>query len=144
MQQNHRTLNPYASMAANGLMNNQPVGFTDISFDYVYTVTLTASQSLNGEQQAISTDSDFMWRALVFKSTGAFSVRFSDSQAYFLSDVEIWSDNLSNDGSSPYVVFPEVPFPAGSRIGIDITDLSGSSNDIQLVFRGVKRFVLAG
>lgn len=144
MQPNYRTVNPFAPMAANGLTNNQPRGFTDLSFDYVYTVALTASQSLHGEQQAISTDSDFLWRALVFKSDGAFSVRFLDSQAFFLSDTEIWSDNLSNDGSSPYTVFPEVPYPAGSRIGIDITDLSGSTNDVQLVFRGVKRFTLLG
>jgi len=143
MQQNYRTVNPFAPMAANGLTNNQPRGFTDISFDYVYTVTLDASQSLQGEQQAISTDSDFLWRALVFRSAGLFSVRVSDSQAFFLSNTEIWSTNLSNDGSSPYVVFPEVPFPAGSRIGIDITDRSVAENEIQLVFRGVKRFVVA-
>ena len=84
-----------------------------------------------------------MWRALVFKSDGAFSIRFSDSQAFFLSDSEMWSANLSNDGSSPYTVFPEVPFPAGSRIGIDMTELSGLVNNIQLVFKGVKRFTVA-
>lgn len=142
-QQNLRTMNPFAPMAANGLMNPSPQGYSDLAFDYVYQIALTANQSLKGEQQAIDTDSDFMWRALVFKSDGAFSIRFSDSQAFFLSDTEIWSDNLSNDGSSPYTIFPEVPFPAGSRIGIDMTDLSGVVNNIQLVFKGVKRFTLA-
>ena len=135
-----RTVNPFAPEQANGLQNNSPSGFLDIPFDYVYQVSLTANQSLQGEQQSIDTDSDFMWRALVFKSDGLFSIRFSDSQAFFMSSTEIWSSNLSNDGSSPYVVFPEVPFPAGSRIGIDITELGGISNDVQLVFKGVKRF----
>ena len=137
-----RVLNPVAPMQARGLRDASPVGYHDIPFDYVFTVTLTALQSLQGEQQSINTDSDFMWRALVFSSDGAFSVRFSDSQAFFLSDSEIWSANLSNDGSSPYTVFPEVPFPAGSRIGIDITDLSNAGNDVQLIFKGVKRFAV--
>lgn len=140
---NERVINPYAPMAANGLVDNSPRGYSDLSFDYVYSVVLTASQSLKGEQQPIDTDSDFMWRALVFRSTGVFSVRFSDSQALFLSSTEIWSTNLSNDGSNPYTIFPEVPFPAGSRIGIDITDLSVAGNTIQLAFKGVKRFVRA-
>ncbi len=140
--QSYRTLNPFASMVTNGQVVHPPRGYTDLPFTYVFTIALTASQVVNGAQQAIDTDSDFMWRALVFSSTGIFRVRFSDSQAFFLSNLQIDSLNLSNDGSSPYVIFPEMPFPAGSRIGIDITDTSANPNTVQIGFIGCKRYRL--
>ncbi len=138
--QSYRTLNPFASMATNGLMQHPPRSYVDLPFNYVFTIALTANQVVNGAQQAIDTDADFMWRALCFSSTGIFRVRFSDSQAFFLSNALIDSLNLSNDGSSPYVIFPEMPFPKGSRIGIDITDTSGNPNTVQLDFIGAKRY----
>jgi len=139
MQQ--RLMNPLASQQLNGIGQGQP-GYMDLPFDYVFTITLQGNQVLNQQMQAIHTDSAFLWRGLVFASTGIFTVRFSDSQGYYLSDGQVDSANLSNDGSSPYIIFPEVPLPPGGRIGIDVTDLSGQANRIQLVFKGVKRFTL--
>lgn len=135
-------MNPVAPQLLNGVAQ-QHTGYMDLPFDYVFTITLTANQVLNNQIQPIHTDSEFMWRALVFTSAGAFTVRFSDSQGYYLSDGQVDSANLSNDGSSPYIIFPEVPLPRGGRIGIDLTDLSGNSNRIQLLFKGVKRFRLS-
>jgi hypothetical protein len=141
MQLTERAINPMGPQYMQGIGQQAP-GYFDLPFDYVFTVTLTANQVLNQQAQLIHTDSIFLWRALVFGSTGVFSVRFADSQGYYLSDGQVDSGNLSNDGSSPYIIFPEVPLPRGGRIGIDLTDLSGNQNRIQLVFKGVKRFSL--
>lgn len=137
--------NPFATQALNGLNNAAPESYVDVDFTYVYDVVLTASQALQNQQVAIMTDSDFEWRAwLTASATGQFSVRFSDSQGYQLSNSLLLNNSFSNGiASSPSPVVPGLIFPAGSRIGIDITDLSGSGNTIELWFRGVKRFRLS-
>jgi hypothetical protein len=136
-------INPYAPPAYNGIGQvSVPSGYRDNSFDYVFDVTLTANQSLR-TQQSIHNDSDFCWRATVInRNTGLFMVQFSDSDWYFLSSEPIVSLNIQGDPASPYPVFPEIIIPAGGRIGINITDLSGNPNTIQMLFRGVKRYAI--
>ena len=136
-----RHANPYASPAANGISQARvPGGYKDQCFDYPFDIVLTALQ-LQNAQVSINNDSDFVWRAIVVNSfTGAFSVRFSDSDFYFLSSAPIVNANLQCDAASPYPMFPEIIIPSGGRIGIDIADLSNAGNTIQLLFRGVKRY----
>lgn len=139
-----RTANPYAPPAYNGIgQTNVPNGYRDVQFDYVFDIVLTANQSLQ-TQQSVHNDADFMWRAVVNARNTAnnFTVRFSDSDWYYLSSAPIHSLNLQGDASSPYPVWTEIAIPAGGRIGVDITDLSGAQNTIQLLFRGVKRYVV--
>lgn len=136
--------NPYAQAAANGIGQvATPVHYRDISFDYVYDQTLTANQNLLDEQ-AINNDSDFAWRATVVNfNTGAFSVQFADSDWYNLSSAPVVSANLAADPATPSVVYPEIIIPAGGIIKLNLTDLSGAGNTIQIIFRGVKRYALA-
>jgi hypothetical protein len=42
----------------------------------------------------------------------------------------------------PYPFFPELVLPAGSRVGIEINELTGNPNTIQMILRGVKRYRL--
>jgi hypothetical protein len=137
-------INPYAPPAYNGIGQlDVPGGYKDQSFDYVFNVTLTASQVLQ-TQLSVENDADFPWRATVINLfTGAFSVRFSDSDDYWLSSGRIINTNIQGNPSSPYPEFPEVIIPAGGKIGIDIADLSVAENTIQILFRGVKRFAIA-
>ena len=139
-------INPYAPPAYNGLAGDYPNGFYDVSFDNVYEVSLTANQMLRDQQLAIDTDADFCWRAFqVVSNTGAFSIRFSDSQGYYLSNGMLASPTFFQGTFSVlWPVFPEVMIPAGGRIGIDIQDISAAPNTVQLVFRGVKRYRLPG
>lgn len=133
--------NPMAPLVYNGVNDTSPPGYQDQSFDYVYNVQLTGNQFLPDQIVPIYTYSDFVMRALILTvQTGAFSVRFADGQGYYLSNVLIDSFNLVGTPSDPFVFFPEVLYPAGGRIGIDIQDTSGSTNNIQLVFRGVNRY----
>lgn len=135
-----RTLNPYGNDALNGVLPGSPPGCLDVYHDYVFNVSLTASQVLDGQVRSIDTDSDFLLRGFVFASTANFSVRFSDAQGFYLSDQKILSAALSGDGGRPWVFFPEVVYPRGGAILIDLTERGAVPNTVQLVFRGVKRF----
>lgn len=133
---------PYASPAANGI-REAAWKYEPKAFDYVFDITLGASQT-GSFQQGIHTDSDFAWRGLVINSTGAFSVQFSDSDWFDLSSGQLLSNVIQGDPSSPYPIFPEIIIPAGGRIGMEVTELSGAQNVIQFLFRGAKRFPVVG
>jgi hypothetical protein len=139
-------LNPYAPAAYNGVSGGYPAGYVDVDFTYVYDVTLLASQQLRDQALPVMNDADFEWRALVLAvATGAFSIRFSDAQGYYLSNGFILSANFLAGGAPvPWPIMPGVLFPSGGRIGIDINELSVAGNTIQLLFRGVKRYRLPG
>ena len=140
------SLNPFATPVQNGLTPEFPLGYIDVAFDYVYDVSLTALQQLRDQTVPIHTDSDFVFRAIVLsQATGAFSIRFNDSQGYYLSSGFLMSANfLSGTVPFPFPVFPELLFPAGARIGIEINDLANGqgNNVIQLLLRGAKRYRL--
>ena len=137
-------MNPYATPVLNGLVTETPEGFVDMCFDYVYDVTMAASQILRDQSVPIHTDSDFLWRAVILsQATGVFSFRFNDSQGYYLSSGFMLSANLlSGTVPYPYPIFPELLMPAGSRIGIEINELSAAPNTVQMVLRGAKRYRL--
>jgi hypothetical protein len=136
-------VNPFASPSYNGMNNAAPEGYVDVDFTYPYDVVLTADQFLRDQSISTTNDADFCWRGLVLGfSTGAFNVRFADSQGFYLSNGMIASANILGDPASPYPVFPEIIIPAGGRIGVDIQDTSDATNTIQLLLKGVKRFRL--
>lgn len=133
---------PYAPAHLIGMGDSSPQGspYPDQSFDIPFDVTLTANQTLL-TSQIIERDADFVWRAVVANSqTGIYQVQFDINGWYKLSPSQILNANLQSDPSSPYPIFPELTIPAGGRIGILITDLSGAGNTIEILFRGIKRF----
>lgn len=138
--------NMLAPPAYNGTTQSPFQRAVDITFDYVYDVVMTANQVLNDQVVPIQNDADFIWRAFrIGTATGAFKIRFSDSQGYYFSNSLINSANFQSGGVNvDYAIFPEVAFPSGGRIGIDITDLSGAGNTIELLFRGIKRYRMPG
>ena len=137
-------INPYAPPVYNGIgQASVPAGYRDVSFDYVYNPAVLTANLVRQDQLSIDNDADFCWRAIVINAfTGIFAVRFSDSDWYWLSSARITNTNIQGDPASPYPWFPEVIIPAGGRIGIDIQDLSGAENTIQMLFRGVKRYAI--
>lgn len=133
-------LNPVAPPAANGVMNASPYNCLDQSFNYVYPINLTALQQLNNQSVSILTEPDFLWRGLLFVSTGSFSVRFQDGQQYYLSNDLIFSTNLLGTAGDPFPIFPEVFYPAGGKIVLDIVDTSSAGNTGQIIFIGAHRY----
>ena len=136
--------NAYAPPAYSGLQQRAGAPSVDLSFDYVYVVTLTALQALRDQIVAIQNDADFVLRAMILTSyTGAFQIRLSDSQGtYFSNSYLNYANFLSGSARVPFPIFPEVLFPKGGKIGIDITDLSNASNEVEVLFRGVKRYAV--
>lgn len=142
-QQNERIINPFAPPAYNGIVNAAPEGYIDVDFKIPFDIVVPASTELPNLARDVPTDADFIWRATVAnKQTGAYSVRFADSQGYFFADALMHYLNLSASATAPSVNGKEVVIPAGGQIGIDILDLSGAQNTIEIVFLGVKRYRL--
>ena len=136
----YETRNPYAPAAYQGLAGGveQARGPCPRSFSYVFDQVLVANQAL-ATFKAMDNEADFIWWGTwVSRFTGAFTVRFADGNMRYLSDAQLVSAGLSFDPSAPYPTFPQVIIPAGGRIGIDITDISGGGNTIQIVFAGAK------
>jgi hypothetical protein len=145
LEREEMSANPLAPPAYAGINPQPPGGYVDVSFTYPYDVVLQALESLTDQAVAIHVDSDFAWRGIeVAVFTGAFRIRFSDSQGYYLSSSLINSGNFLIGGATPFPfpIFPELIFPAGSRVGIEIEDLSNNPNTIELLLLGAKRYRL--
>lgn len=132
--------NPLAPRALQGLGNGAPPGYVDADFTYVFDVAMVLGQTLENQTIAIETDSDFLWRAFFQWSQASFGIRLYDANGYAMSNGYINNANLLNTGAAPYPIIPESFFPAGGRITFDLENLGLGANQIQLAFRGVKRY----
>ncbi len=116
----------------------------DISFDYPFDIVLAANANQTNEGIRTETDSDFLLLGLTVNTFTSilFSLQFKDSNGNYFSSKAVLAANYASEGSAPYI-FPGRPriFPPGSSLGISIKELSGAQNTIQLLFRGMKRFV---
>jgi|SRR5579871_373766 len=143
---NPQPVNQFAPDSFRGVNQPNPaqVGYEDRPFEYVYSPPndeLTADQFLNPDSLSIHTDSDFLlygWYISLY--TGEFQIQLTDSNGYQLQSGLVNSGAISQSASDPTVFSPAHPFPAGGKIQIAIQDLSGDTNPLQIVFKGVKRF----
>ena len=69
--------------------------------------------------------------------------RFQDGQQYYLSNDLIQSANLPNTAGDPFPFFPEVFYPAGGKIVLDIEDTSDAPNTGQILFIGANRYKIS-
>jgi len=142
-------INPFAPQASAGMNVMASGSYQDVAFDYVFNTTpvLSPNEFRPGVQKALHADADFVLRAIHYAQPTtpglAFSFRWFDWQNIYHSDDLISNLNWSADPYDPTPILPEVIFPRGSFIGLDLQENSGSDNDIQIVFHGVKRFRIA-
>lgn len=137
-------LNPYAPPVVQGIapLNVQGPGYMDVAYGYPYNITLTANQVLSDQQVAIGSTADFVLRAISIVLVGTFSLRIYDGDQYALSPGFITSGNMQTSPGDPFPMFPEVWYPRGGRILLDIQDTSGDTNVIQILFMGANRYRL--
>lgn len=130
-----------------GTQQQAPDAYVDVSFDYVYDKTLAASEELDSESVPIDNDSDFMLRGVQLGAgASTFEYLIYDTQGYYLSDQLFPGVILVNNFRYfPMPIIPELPFPAGSAIGIRIKNTAAVNPlTVQLIFKGVKRFYTYG
>lgn len=133
---------PYASAALIGSNPEYPKGYFDVGYVYPFSVDMAPNQTVSDLAVAIHVDSDFLLRAIrLDRYGGPFQVRFCDANGYWLSsDWMIYSLFLHGTEPGFYIVEPEFVLPAGSRLGIEIRNLTSSANSVDMSFHGVKRF----
>jgi hypothetical protein len=141
-------MNQFAPDYFQGLALDPNASFEPKPFQYVYNPpnnVLGANQEIDGASVSIHTDADFYLYAVYLSLyTGPFQFRLADSTGYQLDSGMINSGAYSQSSNQPTVKSPAHLFPAGSDIFLDIEDLSGAPNPLQIVFVGVKMYKIAG
>lgn len=139
-------LNQYAPSFFQGV-NTPPaseLGYDPRPFSYIYNPPnnqLTGNQELENDSVQIDVDSDFRlfaWFISLF--TGQFEIQIADSTGYYLFSGFMNSGAISQSSAIPTIFSPAHPFPAGGKILINLNELSGSTNPLQIVFVGEKLF----
>lgn len=146
MSSNPYPANVYAPSYFQGVQPapSSEIGYEPRPYTYIYNPPngqLTALQNIPQDSVAIQTDADFLlfgWYISLY--TGPFSILLTDSDGYQLFQGVLNSGAISQSSADPTVFSPAHPFPAGGKILINITDLSNSTNPLQLAFIGVKMF----
>lgn len=104
----------------------------------------SASAVITGNGQAnlitrIDADADFLVRKIVGNRTGAYTLQISDSAA-----ADSWQDQPVSDANQvgtaqyPYLLAKPRLIGRNSTISIQMNDLSGSTNTVQLIYEGAK------
>jgi hypothetical protein len=130
-------LNPLAPPVYGGLVG--PDGSVD--FTYPYDVELTASDALSDVIKT-NTDADFHLTGIIINAYTSiqFSFRLNVNGVYYLSSGLILAANLAGDPSAPVPVLGRFIIPRGADLNIDLQELSGSNNTIEIMFRGLKLY----
>jgi hypothetical protein len=130
--------------------------FYDCDATLVFNYVLQPNQTVNNLMQPIDSNGDF-WLCGVQASSAEFDrpdsvvlaanvgIRLSDDTGYklFSNYVPVMFFTPAYGNSWPFVVRPSHMFKAGTQIVIDLQELSGVTNVVQLAFRGRYRYRLS-
>ena len=138
--------NPWAPPSLNGF-NEDPSSFCqEDDIGYCWPIlggfqVLTANQQLIAQTIPLQRTSDFILRAIHFTyNGGGFLIRIVDERGQHISDSPIYSYNMPGSLTIPFPIFPHVTYPSGNLIQFDIINVDAAPQNVQLVFRGAKRF----
>lgn len=135
--------NPYAPQGLNGLNDPYPNGYVDRPAYYPQTITFSADGLFLNQAIPVDTMADFILRGIVVSQASGFTIRLLDASGTYLSNAALLAEVLSTQIATSWPIWPEVPFPAGSRIAADYFINTGVSPvTLQVVYLGVNRFRL--
>jgi hypothetical protein len=137
-------MNSFAAPVLNGLSGlgqwfTPRPGVEPRRYDLPYNGSLLA---LEQKLEVINIDNDLDWYlmgiVLTTATSNSFQIRISRAGVYYFSSGWIHALNLVSDAASPAPFIPPQKFERGSKLNLDIKDLSAAPNTIQLVFLGLK------
>lgn len=103
-----------------------------------FDVTLTGNQNLPSQALNLDSDGDFVLKGICGSQTGNYSIRFRLPNGRYFPSTYTRNGNIIGTAQFPVPIEPHVIFQAGSQIILDLIELTGSSNTIQLIFLGAK------
>ena len=89
----------------------------------------------------IDVDSDFMVQKITGTYTGAASLIIADGgRERWWMDKAVYIDTIVGNGQFPFILTSPRFIYRGSQISVSLSDLSGATNTIRIVFEGVKMY----
>lgn len=118
---------------------NQPT-YVEEPAIYVFTITLSANQHVPNVAVNIDRDSDFLLTGLNGSSAGTYTLNFQLPSGRQVANAEVLNTDILGTANQPTAIGPPPIYRAGS-IGpqLTLTDTSGASNAIIIVFSGIRR-----
>lgn len=114
---------------------------------YVFDVELTANQNLPNQRVVIDGGAPFRLKALSGTQDGAYRVRFRHATGEYMSSGTqtdlVNNGNIIGTAQFPFPVSPPSMYGASGAILIDIEDLSGAGNTVQIAFIGANVYPTA-
>lgn len=121
-----------------------PINAYEEAGDYVLDVTLTANQNAPRQVVQIDGDSDFIMAALAGSQTGDYSVVIRHANGRPIQSAPALNTNIIGTAQEPSPLLAESLYPSASNILVDVVDLSGAGNVIQIIFKGIRRYRSGG
>lgn len=118
---------------------NQPT-YVEEPAIYVFTQQLTANDHVGQVAVNIDRDSDFLLTGINGSSDGAYTLNFRLPSGRLISNAEILNTDIIGTANQPTAIGPPPIYRAGS-VGpqLDLTDVSGATNNLIIVFSGIRR-----
>jgi hypothetical protein len=119
--------------------NNQPEYIEEPAI-YVFIQSLTANQHIGQISVNIDRDADFLWTGLNGSSDGTYTVNFRLPSGRNISNAEILNTDIIGTANQPTAIGPPPIYRAGSSgPQLALTDTSGSTNVVIIIFTGIRR-----
>lgn len=118
-----------------------------VTYTYVYDKVLSANQSLPADGIRTDQDSDFYLLGMLLEPDACtsmlFSLQLKDASGNYFQSKPTLAENIRAQSPMGYT-FQGDPriFPPGSQLTVGPKELSGAENTIQILFIGLKRFVV--
>lgn len=102
----------------------------------VLSLVLAANAISEDNQILLDQSGDFILEEIVASSTGVFGIKIKLPSGRYLPNTYGRSTNIVGTAVFPVPVTPPVRYIGGSRIAVDVKDLSGAQNTIELMLKG--------
>jgi len=125
--------------SASTQQSNQPT-YVEEPAIYEFTTQLSSDEAVTDVAVPIDRDSDFLLTGIWGSSSGEFTLNFRLPSGRQISNQQILNTDILGTANQPVSIGPPPIYRAGS-VGpqLDLTDISGATNNITILFGGIRR-----